>query len=212
MGFTRRNTILRRLIILTAVLVLFEGIGTAKATQVGKSISFGIQSVRTNTIRPFEPVERDMLSIYDLVYESLVQIDENYLPQPYLAERWEESSGGKYWTFYLRRDVSFTDGTPLTAADVVASAQYILDRANDENITDHGFYSNLKYFVSGISAKDDYTVTVKTSRPYFGLLYAMTFRHQALSARRISMACEFPRIFHWLDTTESSKCSVSTPA
>ena len=116
-----------------------------------------------------------MLSIYDLVYESLVQIDENYMPQPYLAERWEESSGGKYWTFYLRRDVSFTDGTPLTAADVVASAQYILDKANDENITDHGFYSNLKYFVSGISAKDDYTVTVKTSRPYFGLLYAMTF-------------------------------------
>ena len=175
MGFTRRNIILRRLIILTAVLVLFEGIGTARATQVGKSISFGIQSVRTNTIRPFEPVERDMLSIYDLVYESLVQIDENYMPQPYLAERWEESSGGKYWTFYLRRDVSFTDGTPLTAADVVASAQYILDKANDENITDHGFYSNLKYFVSGISAKDDYTVTVKTSRPYFGLLYAMTF-------------------------------------
>ena len=116
-----------------------------------------------------------MLSVYDLVYESLVVIDENYMPQPYLAERWEESSGGKYWTFYLRRDVKFTNGEPLTAQDVVASARYILDKANDENITDHGFYSNLKYFVSSISAKDDYTVTVKTSRPYFGLLYAMTF-------------------------------------
>ncbi len=166
---------LRLLLILTALLVQSEWIGAAKATQVGDEISFGIQSVKTITIRPFEPVERDMLSIYDLVYESLVQIDENYLPQPYLAESWEESSGGKYWTFHLRRDVRFSDGTPLTAADVVASAQYILDRANDENITDHGFYSNLKYFVSSVSAKDDYTVTVKTSRPYFGLLYAMTF-------------------------------------
>ena len=116
-----------------------------------------------------------MLSVYDLVYESLVVIDENYMPQPYLAERWEESSGGKYWTFYLRRDVKFSNGEPLTAEDVVASARYILDKANDENITDHGFYSNLKYFVSNISVKDEYTVTVKTSRPYFGLLYAMTF-------------------------------------
>ena len=138
-------------------------------------ISFGIQSVKTISIRPFEPVERDMLSVYDLVYESLVVIDENYMPQPYLAERWEESSGGKYWTFYLRRDVKFSNGEPLTAEDVVASARYILDKANDENITDHGFYSNLKYFVSNISVKDEYTVTVKTSRPYFGLLYAMTF-------------------------------------
>ena len=161
--------------ILAAVLIPFEWIGTANAAQVGKEISFGIQSVKTITIRPFEPVERDMLSVYDMVYESLVVIDENYMPQPCLAESWEESSGGKYWTFHLRRDVHFTDGTPLTAADVVASAQYILNRANDENITDHGFYSNLKYFVSGISAKDDYTVTVKTSRPYYGLLYEMTF-------------------------------------
>ena len=161
--------------ILSAVLIPFEWIGTANAAQVGKEISFGIQSVKTITIRPFEPVERDMLSVYDMVYESLVVIDENYMPQPCLAESWEESSGGKYWTFHLRRDVHFTDGTPLTAADVVASAQYILNKANDENITDHGFYSNLKYFVSGISAKDDYTVTVKTSRPYYGLLYEMTF-------------------------------------
>ena len=158
-----------------AFLIPFECLTAAKAAQVEKDISFGIQSAKTITVRPFEPVERDMLSVYDLVYESLVVIDENYMPQPYLAESWEESSGGKYWTFHLRRDVSFTDGMPLTAYDVVASAQYILDRANDENITDHGFYSNLKYFVSSISAKDDYTVTVKTSRPYFGLLYAMTF-------------------------------------
>ena len=120
MGFIRKSIIPRLLLVLTAVLVPFEWIGTATAAQVDKVISFGIQSVKTISIRPFEPVERDMLSAYDLVYESLVVIDENYMPQPYLAERWEESSGGKYWTFYLRRDVKFTDGTPLTATDVVS--------------------------------------------------------------------------------------------
>ena len=148
---------------------------SALATSVGDSIVFGIQSSKTLMIRPFEPLERDMLSIYNVIYESLITIDDNYMPQGCLAETWEYTSDGKYWTFHLRRDVVFSDGTPLTARDVVASANYILDKANDENITDHGFYSNLKYFVSSISAKDDYTVTVKASRRYFGLLYAMTF-------------------------------------
>ena len=148
---------------------------------VGSSIRIGIQSTKTLEIRPFEPQERDILSIYNVIYDSLITIDDDYLPQGSIAESWEESSGGKYWTFHLRNDVRFSDGTPLTADDVVASANYILDKARDENISDHGFYSNLNYFVKSISAKDEYTVTVTArstksdSRYYFGLLYQMTF-------------------------------------
>ena len=154
------------------------------AEQIGTSITIGIQSTKTLTVRPFEPLERDMLSVYRQIYEGLLFIDDDYQPQGCIAESWEESSAGKYWTFHLRHDVRFSDGTPLTAADVVASANYILEKAQDENITDHGFYSNLKYFVSNISAKDDYTVVVTATssksdksptRTCFGLLYEMTF-------------------------------------
>ena len=151
------------------------------AENVRSSITIGIQSTKTLTLRPFEPLERDMLSVYNLVYEGLLYIDDNYLPQSCIAESWEESSGGKYWTFHLRRDIRFSDGTPLTAADVVASANYILEKARDENITDHGFYSNLNYFVKNISAKDDYTVVItansskSVTRTCYGMLYQMTF-------------------------------------
>ena len=149
---------------------------TAGASNVENSLVVGIQSSKTLTIRPLLPLERDMLSVYDLVYESLIYIDDDYMPQGKLAQSWEVSSNGKTWTFYLRPAVSFSDGTPLTAQDVVASAQYILDRANDENTTDSGFYSNLKYFINSISAPNESTVVVRTSkRPNFGLLYAMTF-------------------------------------
>ena len=116
-----------------------------------------------------------MASLYGLVYESLVQIDDDYLPQPLLAESWEQSGGGKTWTFRLRENVTFSDGTPLTAHDVVATAQYILDRAKDENATSKGYYANLRFFVKSISASGDHTVVVRAERSYFGLLYAMTF-------------------------------------
>ncbi len=109
------------------------------------------------------------------MYDSLITLDDNYLPQPCLAESWEESSSGRYWTFHLRQDVRFSDGFPLTARDVVASANYILEKARDENASDHGYYRNLNLFVETVTAKDDYTVVVKTKRPYYGLLFQMTF-------------------------------------
>lgn len=148
---------------------------TARASNVGDSLAIGIQSTKTNKIQPLDPKERDMLSVYDMVYESLITIDDNYTPKGLLAESWEETGSGKTWTFHLRENVTFSDGTPLTAYDVVASAQAILDRANDEDTTDNGFYSNLKYFVSSISASNESTVVVKAKRKYYGLLYQMVF-------------------------------------
>ena len=173
MEYTRRSILPRFLLFLLVILLL--PVEACLSENVGNSITIGIQSTKTLTVRPFEPQERDMLSVYNVVYESLVSIDDDYLPQGCLAESWEESAGGKVWTFHLRTDVRFSDGTPLTAQDVVASANYILDKAKDENITDHGFYSNLSYFVTSFSAPDDHTVVVRAKRKYFGLLYEMTF-------------------------------------
>ena len=58
---------------------------------MGTSLTVGIQSTKTTTISPLYPLERDMMSIYGLVYESLVTIDDDYLPAPGLAESWEMS-------------------------------------------------------------------------------------------------------------------------
>lgn len=117
-----------------------------------------------------------MMSVYDLIYDSLIEIDDDYLPQPGIAESWDMTSNGRDWTFHLRNNVYFSNGVQLTANDVVATAQAILDLANTEG-GDQGYYVNLKYFVDRISAEDDLTVKVraKSGRAYYGLLYAMTF-------------------------------------
>ena len=145
------------------------------ASNVEDSISIGIQSNKTLVLHPLDPQERDMLSIYDMIWESLITVDDNYNPQPGLAESWETSTDGKTWTFHLREGVTFSDGTPFTSRDVVATTQAILDRANDENTEDKGFYVNLKYFISSVTAKDDYTVVIKAKRKYFGMLYELNY-------------------------------------
>lgn len=61
------------------------------------------------------------LQIYDtLLYSAL---DGAEVLSPCLAESWEVSDDGLTYTFYLRDDVTFHDGTPMTAEDVAFSAE-----------------------------------------------------------------------------------------
>ena len=45
---------------------------------------------------------------------------------PWLAKSWSVADDGKSYTFNLRDDVKFTDGTPFNAAAVKANFDYIL--------------------------------------------------------------------------------------
>ena len=53
------------------------------------------------------------------VYEPLVYLGSDYSLKPGLAERWELQPDGKTWRFFLRRGVTFHDGSPFGADDVV---------------------------------------------------------------------------------------------
>jgi ABC-type transport system substrate-binding protein len=50
-----------------------------------------------------------------LVFENLTTVDGAGNPQPQLATSWESQNGDRRWQFWLRRNVKFHDGTPLTA-------------------------------------------------------------------------------------------------
>ena len=165
----------KRILALLTALCLLSACTGALAENVGDSLVVGMVSTRTTEIRPLTPQEAGMVSLYKVVYESLVSVDDNGIPQPYLAETWEESNSGETWTFTLRDNLRFSDGTPLTADDVVASAQYLLTLAKDEEAEDNGFYQTMRYTISSISKADERTVIVKAARKYYGVLYSMTF-------------------------------------
>ncbi|MEM7426520.1 MAG: ABC transporter substrate-binding protein [Pseudomonadota bacterium] len=54
-------------------------------------------------------------------YNSLVQLNDDIVPQPELAESFEANKDASEWTFSLRKDVKFHDGSKFTADDVVWS-------------------------------------------------------------------------------------------
>jgi peptide/nickel transport system substrate-binding protein len=147
-----------------------QGMGTDS-----ESLVLGIVSTTTGRLNPLTPMEREFMSLTSLMFESLVVLDDDYQPQPGLAERWEANADGSSWTFTLRQGVMFHDGSPLTSADVVATVNEILRLANDEANPNKGAFASLKYFVKNVTAADERTVVISTNRKNYGFLFSMVF-------------------------------------
>ncbi|WP_186648601.1 peptide ABC transporter substrate-binding protein [Fluviispira vulneris] len=61
------------------------------------------------------------------LFEGLVQSDENDIIKPAQAESWKISADGKKYTFTLRKDIKWSDGTMITAHDFVYSLRRLVD-------------------------------------------------------------------------------------
>ncbi|OPJ60788.1 ABC transporter substrate-binding protein [Clostridium oryzae] len=59
--------------------------------------------------------------------DGLVDWDDAGNPIPGIAKKWDISKDGLTYTFHLRDDVKFSDGTPLTADDVKFTLQFLCD-------------------------------------------------------------------------------------
>ena len=97
--------------------------------------------------------------VAELVYDSLVRVDRNGDFVGDLAESFERPTPTEI-TFHLRRDVRFSDGRRFTARDVQFTYASILDPTT-LSIKRAGL-AELERLTIG----DDYTLTIKTRRPY----------------------------------------------
>ena len=102
---------------------------TTAAAGPAKAVRFGYHAAATSadTLDPaFRTSSTD--AIYQgICYEPLVIADGNLATTPVLAESWEANDTGTQWTFKLREGVTFHDGKPFVAADVVYTYQRLLD-------------------------------------------------------------------------------------
>lgn len=108
----------------------------------------------------------DILSI---IYEGIINIDENYKPVPELAEKWETSDDGRAWTFYIRKNVMWHDNMPFTGEDV----EFTL-RTLSNPLTDSIYKKNIEK-ISSFEVVDKYTVRLFTTAPYSFLPECLNF-------------------------------------
>jgi peptide/nickel transport system substrate-binding protein len=80
---------------------------------------------------PLTVVDEGGLAVLGQSGEYLAWSDDELMLQPRVAETWEPNEDGGVWTFAIRQGVTFHDGTPLTAEDVVATIEYHL--GNESN-------------------------------------------------------------------------------
>ncbi|OAA27497.1 peptide/nickel transport system substrate-binding protein [Frankia sp. EI5c] len=93
--------------------------------------------------------------------DSLVHQDSTGKIHPWLASSWEISPDGTAYTFKLRTDVRFTDGTPFNAQAVKVNFDRIISGPGEG-----GSAAQYLIYVTDTSVVDDSTVRVTLSRPF----------------------------------------------
>ncbi|WP_027038972.1 ABC transporter substrate-binding protein [Mesorhizobium ciceri] len=94
------------------------------------------------------------------IYDTLFALDSKFMPQPQMVGKWGVSDDKKTYTFELRDGLGWHDGTPVTAADCVASIRRWAQTSSGQL---------LKERAQDISKKDDKTFTIALKKP-LGLL------------------------------------------
>lgn len=91
---------------------------------------------------------------------------------PGVAEKWERDATAKKWTFYLRKDLEWSDGTPLTAQDFEYAYRRILHPEFGGRYADMLYpiegaeaYNKGKTQELGICAKDKHTLEIRLHSP-----------------------------------------------
>jgi oligopeptide transport system substrate-binding protein len=114
------------------LLVACGGTSTTTNNTTGKASAdkqvLVIPGAAISDIKTFDPgLSSDLPSIFaiDNVFTGLVQLDDSLKVVPQLAASYSEGADGLTWTFKLKPNLKFSDGTPLTSQDVV----YSIDRA-----------------------------------------------------------------------------------
>ncbi len=97
----------------------------------------------------------------------LTQLNEKNVAEPDLAESWDVSDDGLEYTFHIRKDAKWSDGTALTANDFVYAWNRLIDPDTASEyafLMDKNAESNTTN-VKDWEAEDDYTLKVTLSKP-----------------------------------------------
>src|SRR5438105_8502803 len=98
-------------------------------------------------------------SSHEYLYDKLVVLDDRLQIKPALATSWRLIDD-LTWEFKLRKAVTFHDGTPFTADDVVFTIERVPNVPNSPNS-----FSQFTRAIESVKKVDDQTILVRTKAP-----------------------------------------------
>ena len=124
-----------------------------------------------DSLNPLTNTTDGVDALEGMLREGLVTYDFSFTPQPRLAESWDVNADATEYTFHLRPNVTWHDGTPFTAKDAEWSIQRILDPDAGSGMNDR-LLSSMD--PDGVKVIDDATLTLTLKRPDSLLLLALS--------------------------------------
>ncbi len=121
------------------------------------------------SLDPLRATQKSNVLVFDLVYDSLVYVDREMRPVPYLAESCTVSGDGMTISFVLHDGIVWHDGAAFTASDVEYTIGRI--RALGEDCI---YYDRLAY-IAGIEVRDMLHFDLKLTRPHVTVLNLLDF-------------------------------------
>ncbi|MBR9765122.1 MAG: ABC transporter substrate-binding protein [Rhodobacteraceae bacterium] len=153
----------RKILLASAALTALSGMAQAETVlKWGANRDIG-------SLDPYSYGDSFTINVLNHVYEGLVRYNADLKIEPALAASWEILEDKVTWRFHLREGVTFHNGNPFTAEDVVAS----LERVSDETSPLKG---NLPAYVSS-AVVDPMTVDITLNGTYPLLLNDLTNIH-----------------------------------
>lgn len=168
-------------ILLLFCTLIFSGCSKGDGENNNFTVSSGVdQSQKENrvltlsmrvpeTLNPLRNKEETVDTILKLIYQPLIAFDEAGKPCPSIAESWSFSKDGRTLSIQLRSDITWQNGSHLTADDVAFSIETI--RGAEEDTV----YKKVLNYVSGYSKTGQYSLDIHFSAPFSKNLGALNF-------------------------------------
>jgi peptide/nickel transport system substrate-binding protein len=165
---------MRRLMLVVALVTTFMLVVLAPAASASSPASSPSDKVQYrigllkdfDTLNPLTTASSLGFALMYDEYDFLTRYTTDYQVAPQLAKSWTTSPDGLTWTFNLRPGAKWSDGQPLTAADVAFTYNLVIDDQNPN------FLAYLQY-VTKVETPDDQTVVITTSKPSIRMLNLM---------------------------------------
>src|SRR5688500_2164418 len=156
-GVCRKATLAAGLALAAAVATF--GATTASGQSEGQTRTLVVdRSFEIRTSDPQRAFEPTASIVNRAVYDTLLTFRGGDVSKPrlLLARGYRASNGGRVYTFDLRRDIRFADGTRMTAADVVFSLRRLIN-----------LKGNPSFLLAGVTptARGRYTVVLRSATP-----------------------------------------------